>query len=228
MSVGAQHRTLREVVADEIAGQILRGDLEPGTRLYEDRLAESLGVSRNPVREAIRALESTGLVTVVPRRGAYVSEIDAADLRNLLELRAVLEGYAAELAAERRDDDVVEQLDRCISAGAAASKAGDVVTAAGHHREFHLAIERASGNSYIAQTVRPLRQQTELVFSVLSDHRSMLSWDEHRRIRDAVAERDSVAARERALEHMSGVIADLAEFEAKDRRSGGTPDGHHT
>jgi DNA-binding GntR family transcriptional regulator len=95
MSVGADHRTLRELVADAILERILRGDLAPGARLYEDKLAAELGVSRNPVRESIRALEATGLIEVVPRKGAYVVEIDRSDLVHLLGVRSVLEAYAA-------------------------------------------------------------------------------------------------------------------------------------
>jgi DNA-binding GntR family transcriptional regulator len=92
--IGSSHRTLREVVAEEIRSMILDGSLLPGERLLEDRLAEQLGVSRNPVREAIRALEGTGLVEVVPRRGAYVANLDPDQAHQLLELRSVIEAYA--------------------------------------------------------------------------------------------------------------------------------------
>ena len=210
MTVGAQHRTLRELVADAIVQRIQRGELQPGERLYEDKLAAELGVSRNPVRESIRALEATGFIEVIPRRGAYVAEIDHTELGQLLEVRQILEAHAAALAAERRDDQIIARLDRCIAEGTEASQREDLVTAAQRHREFHLAIEEASGNRYIGDTVGPLRQRTELVFSMLSDQRSMLSWEEHRRVRDAIASGDADLARRRTLEHMAGVIDDLA------------------
>lgn len=210
MSVGADHRTLRELVADAIIQRIQRGELQPGERLYEDKLAAELGVSRNPVRESIRALEATGFIEVIPRRGAYVAEIDHADLGQLLEVRQILEAHAAALAAVRHDDEVIARLDRCITEGIEASRRDDLVHAAQQHRDFHLAIEAASGNRYIGETVAPLRQRTELVFSMLSDQRSMLSWEEHRRIRDAIASGDPDLARCRTLEHMAGVIDDLA------------------
>lgn len=215
MNVGSRHRTLRELVADAIRQRIQSGELQPGERLYEDKLAAELGVSRNPVRESIRALEATGLIVVVPRRGAYVAEIDHADLAQLLEVRQILEAHGAALAAIRRDDEIVARLDRCISEGSEASKADDLVRAAECHRDFHLTIEEASGNRYIGDTVRPLRQRTELVFSMLSDHRSMLSWEEHRRIRDAIADGDPELARRRTLEHMTGVIDDLTSAIAR-------------
>ena len=209
MSVGADHRTLRELVADAILERILRGDLPPGTRLYEDKLAAELGVSRNPVRESIRALEATGLIEVIPRKGAYVVEIDRTDLVHLLGVRAVLEAYAAELAATNCTEECIEALDSAIAEGLQASRRDDLVRAAECHRDFHLTIESASGNPYIAQTAGPLRNRTELVFSMLSDHRSMLSWEEHERIRDAIASGEPELARARATEHMVGVIDDL-------------------
>ena len=131
VSVGSSHRTLREVVADEIRRMIIAGDLEPGERLLEDRLAEQLGVSRNPVREAIRALEGTGLVEVVPRRGAYVSRFEPEHARQLLELRSVLEAYAAEMAARNRTDDDLVALHECIEHGRKATAENDIVLAAG-------------------------------------------------------------------------------------------------
>jgi len=214
VTVGESHRTLREVVAEEITGLILSGDFEPGLRLYEDKIAERLGVSRNPVREAIRALEATGLVEVTPRRGAFVAQFDHEDLCQVLLVRSVLEGYAARLAAERRSESDVAELDRCIEEGSIASQRGDLVSAARCHRDFHLAIERASGNPHIAATVGPLRQRSELVFSLLADSRSMLSWSEHRRIRDAIADEHPELAMTRATEHMTAVIDDLRRASA--------------
>lgn len=188
---------------------IERGDLKPGDRLFEDRLAAQLGVSRNPVREAIRALEGTGLVEVVPRRGVYVTQFDLAQVRQLLELRAVIEAFAAQLAATHRTDDDLVTLDRCIEAGRQASSSNDVVKAAACHRAFHLAIEEASGNTYVGMVASPLRHQTELAFSVLIDSRGRLSWDEHEHIRDAVAAGDADLARQETLEHMVAVIRGL-------------------
>ena len=209
LSVGSMHRTLREVVVDELRGMITRGELKPGDRLVEDQLAEQLGVSRNPVREAIRALESTGLVEVRPRRGAYVSSFDVEDVRKLLDLRAMLEAYAAELAARNGDIQGLEQLTAVLEEGRSAAAANDLVRAAECHRAFHLAVERMADNPYLGTTVGPLRHQTELVFSVLLPHRGHMSWDEHRRIRDAIAAGDVAAARAATLAHMASVVGAL-------------------
>jgi DNA-binding GntR family transcriptional regulator len=208
---GDVHRTLREVAADEIRDMIRRGDLQPGERLLEDRLAEELGVSRNPIREAIRILENTGLVEVTPRRGAHVALLDPARAIELLELRSVLEAFAAQLAARRRTPEQLERIRRCFEEGKAATAVNDVVNAARCHREFHMAIEAAAGNSYLAPTVEPLRAQTELVFSVLIDTRGILGWEEHVAMLQAVEAGDDEAAAEATRRHMSSVLEDLRQ-----------------
>lgn len=207
--LGDAHRTLREIVAEEIREMIQRGDLGPGERLLEDRLAEQLGVSRNPVREAIRALEHTGLVEVQPRRGAYVAALDPQQAVELLELRAVLESFAARLAAERRTPPQLADIRAAFEAGRAATEANNAVSAARAHRAFHLAIEAAAGNSYLGPAVEPLRARTELVFVVLADRRGLIGWTEHVAILEAIEAGDPDAAAAAARRHMDSVLDDL-------------------
>lgn len=207
-TIGESHRPLREVVAEEIRKMILRGDLATGERLLEDKVAEQLGVSRNPVREAIRSLEATGLVEVIPRRGTYVSRVDAEDIRKLLAVRGLLEGYAAaEAAAQAATPELVDALTRCIDQGKAASTTGNHVRAAEVHRDFHVLVERAADNPYIEQVVQPLRQRTEMVFSLLHEERGHLTWHEHERVRDAIAAGDPDAAMSAVRDHLDAVIA---------------------
>jgi DNA-binding GntR family transcriptional regulator len=215
VSLGDTYRPLREVVAEELRRMILRGELAPGERLTEDRLAEQLGVSRNPVREAIRSLEATGLVEVIPRRGAYVCHSDPDDVRKLLELRGVLEGYAAETAARTQPDGLIDQLTQIIDDGEAASAAGNHVRAAQLHRDFHLAIERSTQNPYLLQVVEPMRQRTEMVFSMLIDTRGGVSWREHEAVRDAIASGDADRSRAMVFEHIMSVLEELDRIPAK-------------
>ena len=104
------HRPLREIVYEQLKMQILRGKIVPGTRMMEVELADEMGVSRTPVREAIRKLEKEGLVTIEPRKGAYASDISLKDMVDTLEVREDLEGLAAALAAERMTDEQIQEL----------------------------------------------------------------------------------------------------------------------
>jgi DNA-binding GntR family transcriptional regulator len=212
MRLGDAYRPLREVVAEQLRSMILSGELVAGERLLEDKLAELLGVSRNPVREAIRMLESTGLVEVQPRRGAYVCQPDLGELRKLLELRGVLEGHAAETVAATRPPELVEQLRACVDAGEEATAGGNSMRAAELHLEFHHAIEEAAGNPYLVQAIEPVRQRTELVFSMLLDDRHD-GWDEHRAILEAIASGDGERAREAVRSHLTSVVDDLDRHE---------------
>jgi DNA-binding GntR family transcriptional regulator len=200
------HRPLREVVAEEIRAMIMSGAIAPGERLVEDKLAVELGVSRNPVREAIRSLEATGLVDVVPRKGAYACLVNGEDIRQIQELRAAINGWAAELAAARRTDEDIRRLRACVAAGREASKAGDGVRAAEQHREFHLAMENAAGNPFIGVVLNPLRHRTEMIFSILLDIRGALAWDDHEAICDAVVEGDAARARTLVEEHILSAL----------------------
>jgi len=213
-SLGDTHRTLREAAADEIHALILNGELAPGERLLEDRLAAKLGVSRNPVREAIRLLESTGLVEVIPRRGAYVTKVDVDDLEQLLEMRGVVEGHAAELAAARRSDEDARFLAEVVANGRDATAQGNIVKAAACHREFHMDIERMAGNRYLTEVAEPLRSRTELVFALLLDTRRQLTWSEHEAICDAIAAGDREAARAAVDRHLASVRQVLRDLHA--------------
>lgn len=211
------HKPLREVVADEIRAMIVSGDIAPGQRLVEDRLATQLGVSRNPIREAIRSLEATGLVEVIPRRGAYAVQLDGDDIRKIQDLRRVIDCWVVEQAALHHTSADLERIDDCIRLGRRASKAGDAVRAAELHQEFHLAIEVATTNEFVSLAIAPLRQRTEVVFSVMVEHRGALSWAEHERIRDAIASRDPVLSRKLMEQHIDSA---LESFEATRAHAG--------
>lgn len=208
-SIGANHRTLRQAVTDQLSAMIRDGELAPGQRLLEDKLAEQLGVSRNPVREAIRALEATGLVVVEPRRGAYVASFDADEAAELLDLRSVLEAYAARLASQRHTDEQRDVIAETLNRGQQATADGDLVGAAEAHRDFHLAIEAAAGHPYLDAVVAPLRAQTELVFTMLADQRGVVSWEQHVEIFEAIAKREADAAAAATRKHMQSVLDDL-------------------
>ena len=198
---------LREVVAGQIRQMILDGELKPGQRLVEGQLAQRLGVSRNPVREAMRSLEATGLIEVVPRRGAHVCAIDKCEVHHIQQIRILVEGYAVEQAAERQDPDSIQRIRECMEEGRRATERGDAVSAARCHREFHIAVEKAAGIPFLQQVLDPLRAQTELVFSVVTDSRGIITWEEHQDIYNAIASGDAPLASEMSRKHILNALA---------------------
>jgi DNA-binding GntR family transcriptional regulator len=203
------HRSLRETVVEALRQLIIDGDLAAGERLVEERLAERLGVSRNPIREAIRTLESMGLITVIPRRGAYVADLDLKDIRLMQEVRVTLDRWIVQAAAIRHDENDITELDRCLHLGRDASESGDLIAAAEQHRAFHLAIEAATKNPYATIAMNPLRQRAELVFAMLVHHRGTVGWDDHQAIRDAIVRRDVELASKLTLQHVDDVVDQL-------------------
>ncbi len=152
---------LREVVFVTLRKQILRGELKPGERLMEISLANKLGVSRTPIREAIRKLEHEGLVVMIPRRGAHVAEITRQELNDVLEVRLSLEILAIEKAVERMKEPDIRKLKRAEAEFAELVERDDVdLTELGEADEhFHDIIYEGTGNRRLIQIINNLREQ---------------------------------------------------------------------
>ena len=138
---------LRDVVFQTLRQAILRGTLQPGERLMEIHLAQKLGVSRTPVREAIRMLQLDGLVTMVPRRGAVVAEITISDLEDVLEVRAALEELAARKACQNMTPERLTRLRETAGRFAECLKKDDLMASAQADVEFHEIICEATQKS---------------------------------------------------------------------------------
>ena len=138
---------------------ILRGELEPGERLMEIQLANKLGVSRTPIREAIRKLELEGLVLMMPRRGAIVAEITEKSLKDVLEVRKALEELSVQLACERITEEEIEQLKDAAKNFEEALKTEDVTAFAEADVQFHDVIYFATQNQRLIQLLYNLREQ---------------------------------------------------------------------
>ena len=137
---------LRDVVFNTLRTSILTGELKPGERLMEIHLADKLGVSRTPIREAIRKLELEGLVTMIPRRGAEVAQITEKNLRDVLEVRRALDALAVELACERITEDELAELKKACENFELETKRGNANQVAQADVELHDIILKASGN----------------------------------------------------------------------------------
>ena len=155
------YKPLREIVFETLRGAIIDGTLKPGERLMEVQLAEDMGVSRTPVREAIRKLELEGLVLMIPRKGAYVSGISSKDIADVFEVRAALESLAAGLAAERITEQELEDLNRFMVEVTINAEIGDLEKVIKSDTDFHDQIYRASRNSRLVQIINNLRDRIQ-------------------------------------------------------------------
>jgi DNA-binding GntR family transcriptional regulator len=202
---------LSKLVSERIRGQILDGSRKPGERLIEDRLSIELGVSRVPVREALRGLSAEGLVLISPRRGASVAEITPQVVAELVEVRALLEGLNARLAAQRHDPAIMAQLRETLEHGNAAAKTGSAEELARLNAEFHERLTEASRNSVLAETMRSLRERTGLAFKINGRRRAHDDWQEHSAILKAVIDGDEDLAALLATRHVQNAAAAFAQ-----------------
>jgi DNA-binding GntR family transcriptional regulator len=210
-------RSLSEVVSEQIRGRILDGSLKPGERLVEDRLSAELGVSRVPVREALRGLSAEGLVTLLPRRGATVVEVTPETVAELVEVRALLEGLNARLAAQRHDPEIVAQLKDTLARGNAAANAGTAEELARLNAEFHERLAEASRNAVLSDVMRGLRERTSIAFAINGRTRAREDWEEHAGILAAVIAGDAELAALLANRHVQNAAAAFAKTHSLDR-----------
>ncbi len=187
-----EYLPLRDVVFNTLREAILKGDLEPGERLMEIALANRLGVSRTPIREAIRKLELEGLVVMIPRRGAQVASITKKDLQDVLEVRSSLEVLATELACERINAEQLDALKGALNRFEKVLGSGDVSVIARADVDFHDVIFSSTGNARLVQILNNLREQMYRYrleyLKDFSSHARLL--EEHRQLMEAIAARD--------------------------------------
>ena len=150
-----EYLPLRDVVFNTLRKAILRGELKPGERLMEIQLANKLGVSRTPIREAIRKLELEGLVLMIPRKGAEVAQITEKNMQDVLEVRKALEELSVQLACERITAEQVEEM----KMAAKVLKSGDVTKIAEADVKFHDIIFAATNNQRLITLLNNLREQ---------------------------------------------------------------------
>lgn len=154
-----EYLPLRDVVFNTLREAILRGELKPGERLMEIRLANKLGVSRTPIREAIRKLELEGLVLMIPRKGAEVAQITEKSLRDVLEVRRALEDLAVQLACLRMSSQTLEDLKAAAKAFEEILGDEDITAVAEADVKFHDVIYMATDNQRLISLLNNLREQ---------------------------------------------------------------------
>ncbi|MCD8326490.1 MAG: GntR family transcriptional regulator [Lachnospiraceae bacterium] len=203
---------LRDEVFNTLRQAILTGELKPGERLMEIHLANRLGVSRTPVREAIRMLELEGLVTMIPRRGAEVAQITEQSLKDVLEVRRCLDALCAELACDRISPEQLDRLKAACSDFEKAVKTGDAREIAQKDVVLHDVILEATGNRRLIQMVNNLAEQMyRYRFEYIKDytmHGRLI--EEHRALYEAIRDKDKETARNTAMVHIDNQMTSIA------------------
>lgn len=191
-----RHQTLREKILETIREAILKGDLKPGEKVAEPELAEQFGISRTPIREAFRQLESEGYLTVVPRKGAVVAALSERDVQEFYEVKSILEGYAAELAAKNLSDKELAKLESINERLKQLANDGDVKSFYKIHNEFHEMFLKAANNTKLYELIKQLGMKfSRMRMASLSvDGRMAISVAEHDKLLDAFRQHDGKTA----------------------------------
>ena len=203
-----EYLPLRDVVFNTLRQSILKGTLKPGQRLMEIHLAKQLGVSRTPVREAIRKLELEGLVVTLPRKGAEVAQITEKDLKDVVEVRCALEELAVKLACQRITTAQIVQLKETVKEFEHIMKSGDVTALAEIDVKFHDIIFAATDNQRLMQMINNLREQMYRYrlehLKDVKEHELLIK--EHELIISALQKKDIKKAKETMVYHINKQI----------------------
>jgi len=192
---------LRERVSEQLRQRIITGGLVPGQRLVERDLAQQLGVSRIPVREALRILESEGLVATEPSsRSIVVRRLSLRDVEELFDAREALEVFAARQAAERATDAELGRLTRIAESGTRSASSGDTRKAMSSQERFHDMVIDLAHNQLLGEILQPVQARLHWLFRQGGDTKQLC--DEHLKLAEAIATRDPEVAAKEALEHV--------------------------
>jgi DNA-binding GntR family transcriptional regulator len=199
------NRPLYEDVAERLREQIFAHELAPGSWLDEQNLAVAFGISRTPMREAIKVLASEGLVTTKMNKGAYVTEVDRRDLEQIFTVLSLLEGQAAKETAIKATEDQLTQLDNLHHRLEKAAADRDTGQFFEINVKFHELIQEIAGNKWMNGVIEDLRKVLKLQRrdSLTRSGRLLSSLHEHREILQAILKRDSQAAELAMRKHLA-------------------------
>jgi DNA-binding GntR family transcriptional regulator len=190
-------------VQDVLYGAILNGVLAPGERLLVDEVAQHFGVRKIPVREALKSLEASGWVEIRPRRGTFVRPLSSEELRQIFEMRRVLEPYSARVAAERRTPQQLKEMEKLVREGERAIRSGDVARTSDANSRFHSVMAEAVGNQLLGNTVTSLEARMRRYFVAVDWQQRSESMAQHAAIYQAIANGDGARAEKLTLAHLA-------------------------
>lgn len=216
-TLGSSHLPLRDVVATELRRQILDGRLRQGERLVEDRLAEQLGVSRNPIREALRMLEAEGFLDVTARRGCFVATLSADQADDLFQVRLAMEPLGARLAARDVGDPRnasgarIARMEEILAEVETNPGGKALDTLSDLHTELHSLIFEMTGNSYLIAIAIPMVKRGQWLLRQNAPLRSPAAWSQHHELIAAIQAGDPDLAEAVARHHVLRMRGEMRE-----------------
>ena len=207
--------SLRGKVFDKIREDILKGRYKKGDELVECTIGKELGVSRTPVREAIRQLELEGLVQLIPNKGAFVTGISSKDVMDMYQIRAKLEGLCAAMAAENITKEQLEEMEEAVYLSDFHADKGNYEQVCQQDGRFHQLLYQASGSGILAHTLSDFHEYLQRVrmASVKFRMRARPSNSEHKTILEAIRTKDTKRAEEAAYLHIRNTMENLKNFD---------------
>lgn len=208
-------KSLRGQVFDKIRSDILNGKYKRGEELVESSIGKELGISRTPVREAIRQLELEGLVQLVPNKGAFVTGISEKDVRDIYLIRARLEGLAARMAAKNITPELLDAMEETVVLSEYHAKKEHYEQVCEMDSKFHKLLYKASGSRILEHTLTDFHQYVQRVrmASIMKKRRMEKSNDEHDAILTAIREHDEEKAELVATRHISNIVENLKNYD---------------
>jgi DNA-binding GntR family transcriptional regulator len=209
-----ENKSLTSLIFDKIREDILNDKYHAGDKIVEAKLAEELGVSRTPVREALKQLELDGLVDNIPNRGVVVKGISNQDIHDIYTIRVAIEGIAARWAVERMDDQVIEDLKEIYDLMEFYTFKKDIDKIFELNTKFHETIYMATKSRYLEQVLRDFQLfiKSTRNKSLKTDGRSGEALDEHKAILDGFVERDAEKAYEATVRHIESSRKNAQKF----------------
>lgn len=208
-------KSLRGQVFDKIRSDILNGKYKRGEELVESSIGKELGISRTPVREAIRQLELEGLVQLVPNKGAFVTGISEKDVRDIYLIRARLEGLAARMAAKNITPELLDAMEETVVLSEYHAKKEHYEQVCEMDSKFHKLLYKASGSRILEHTLTDFHQYVQRVrmASIMKKRRMEKSNDEHDAILTAIREHNEEKAELVATRHISNTVENLKNYD---------------
>lgn len=212
--IDENRKTLTAQVQERIREAIVKDELKPGTRIDQAQLAEDLNVSIVPVREALKALDAEGFVTIIPRRGAFVTNLSLQDMDDLYEARKMIEGEAIAHAALLLTEDDFRHMRHLTEKMKEAIANREVTEYIALNREFHLHIYSCLNNQYLIQVIQSLWERSELYRYryVVVTHDTDAIYAEHMAIVEACEARNPERARQCATDHIQHACNGLRSY----------------